>query len=186
MNEERFENLSPAWINNLRCAIDEKTAQPEDVQLFIEYYCHLYQSSEGIPPKTLPEILKLINQSFNKYLERKQFSGALEAAFGFTRKQGDRNLGRRNEDMATDVAKLRLQGKSVTDAVAEVSGQRDDLSHSIINKAWKHNKEIAYIRAQIEYGARGKKLSKKQYKIMEKDLKKIRQRSKEVLSSSKK
>ncbi len=172
MNKERFENLSPAWINNLRCDIDEKSAQPEDVQLFMEYYCHLFQSSEGIPQKTLREILNLINQSFNKYLDRKQFNGALEAAFGFTGKQGDRKLGRRDEDIATDVAKYRLQGKSVTDAIAEVSGERDDLAHSVINKAWKKYKETAYIRAQIEYGARGKKLSKKQFKIMQKDLKK--------------
>ena len=175
MNEERFENLGPAWISNLRCDIDEKTAQPADVQLFMEYYCHLYQSSEGIPVETVSEILKFINQSFNKYLERKETRGALEAAFGFTRKQGDRNLGRRNEDMATDVAKFRLQGKSVTEAVAEVSGQRDDLSHSTINEAWRKYKDTAYIRAQIENGARGKSLSKKQFKIMQKDLKKIKQ-----------
>jgi len=177
MNEERFENLGPAWINNLRCNIEGNTAQPEDVQLFMEYYCHLYQSSEGIPLKTLREILKLIDQSFNKYLDRKQLNGALEAAFGFTRKQGDRNLGRRNEDIATDVAKYRLQGKTLTDAVSEVSVQRDDLSLSIINKAWKKYKETAYIRAQIEFGARGNSLSKKQFKIMQKDLKKIKQHS---------
>ena len=186
MNEERFENLGPAWISNLRCDIDEKTAQPADVQLFMEYYCHLYQSSEGIPIEILREILKLIDQAFNKYLDRKQFNGALEAAFGLTGKRGDRKLGRRNEDMATDVAKFRLQGKSVTQAVEEVSGQRDNLSHSIINKAWRKHKETAYIRAQIEYGARGKSLSAKQYKIVRKDLKKIKQRSEELFSSSKK
>ena len=172
MNQDKFENLSPAWINDLRCDIDKNTAQPGDIQLFMEYYCHLHQSSEGIPSKTLHEILKLINQSFNKYLDRKQFDGALEAAFGFTRTQGDRKPGRRNEDIATDVAKYRLQGKTLTDAVSEVSVQRDDLSLSIINKAWKKYKETAYIRAQIEFGARGNSLSKKQFKKMQKDLKK--------------
>ena len=177
MNQEKFENLSPAWINNLRCDIDENTAQPEDIQLFMEYYCHLYQSSEGIPIKTLHEILKLINQSFNKYLDRKQFDGALEAAFGFTRKQGDRKSGRRNEDIATDVAKYRLRGKSLSEAVAEVSEQRGNLSHSTINKAWKKFKETAYIRAQIEYGLKGKSLSTKQHKVMQKDFKKMQQHS---------
>jgi len=186
MSADKFMNVDPAWINNLRCDIDENIAQPEDVQLFMEYYCHLYQSSEGIPIEILREILKLIDQAFNKYLDRKQFNGALEAAFGLTGKQGDRKLGRRNEDMATDVAKFRLQGKSVTEAVEEVSGQRDNLSHSIINKAWRKHKETAYIRAQIEYGARGKSLSAKQYKIVRKDLKKIKQRSEELFSSSKK
>ena len=171
MNQEKFENLGPAWISNLRCDIDKNTAQPKDVQLFMEYYCHMYQSSEGIPLKTLREILKLISQSFNKYLDRKQFDGALEAAFGFTRKQGDRKLGRRNEDIATDVAKYRLQGKSLTEAVAEASDQRDNLSHTTINEAWRKFKETAYIRAQIEYGAKGKSLSTKQYKMMQKDLK---------------
>jgi len=172
MNQEKFENLGPDWINNLRCEIDENTAQREDVKLFMEYYCHMYQSSEGIPLKTLREILKLINQCFSKYLDRKQFDGALEAAFGLTRKQGDRKLGRRNEDIATDVAKYRLQGKSLTEAVAEVSDQRDDLNHSTINEAWRKFKETAYIRAQIKYGVKGKSLSTKQHKRMQKDLKK--------------
>ena len=172
MNQKKFENLGPAWINNLRCDIDENTAQPEDVQLLMEYYCHMYQSSEDFPRKTLREILKLINQSFNKYLDRKQYDGALETAFGVTRKQGDRKLGRRDEDIATDVARCRLQKKSLTEAVAEVSDQRDSLSHSTINEAWRKFKETAYIRAQIEYGVKGKSLSTKQHKIMKKDLKK--------------
>lgn len=171
MSSDKFKSCGPGWINNLRCDIDENTAQPEDVQLFMEYYCHLYQSSEGIPAKTLHEILELINQSFNKYIDRKQFNASLDAAFGLTRKQEDRKLGRRHEDIATDVAKYRLQGKSVTDAVAEVSGERDNLSRSIINKAWKKYKETAYIRTQIEYGASGKSPSKKQLKTMRKDLK---------------
>ena len=172
MNQKKFENLGPAWINNLRCDIDKNTAQPEDVQLLMEYYCHMYQSSEDFPRKTLREILKLINQSFNKYLDRKQYDGALETAFGVTRKQGDRKLGRRDEDIATDVARCRLQKKSLTEAVAEVSDQRDSLSHSTINEAWRKFKETAYIRAQIEYGVKGKSLSTKQHKIMKKDLKK--------------
>ena len=172
MNQEKFENLGPAWINNLRCDIDKNTAQPEDIQLFMEYYCHMYQSSEDIPLKTLRQILKLINQSFNRYLDGKQFDGALEAAFGFTRKKGDRKLGRRNEDIATDVAKYRLRGKSLTEAVAEVSDQRDNLSHSTIDEAWRKFKETAYIRAQIEYGVKGKSLTTKQHKMMKKDLKK--------------
>jgi hypothetical protein len=186
MSSDKYKKCGPGWINNLRCDIDENTAQPEDVQLFMEYCCHLYKSSEDVPIETVREILKLINQSFNKYLEQKQFSGALEAAFGFTGIQGDRNLGRRNEDIATDVAKYRLKGKSVIEAVTKVSGQRDDLSHSTINEAWSKSKETAYIKAQIEYGVKGKKLSPKQYKIMEKDLKKIRKRTKKLLSSSKK
>ena len=177
MNQAKFEKLSPAWINDLRCDIDENTAQPEDVQLFMEYYCHLYQSSEGIPLKTLHEILKLINQSFCTYLDHKQVDGSLEAAFGFTQKQGDRKPGRRNEDIATDVAKYRLRGKSLPEAIAEVSEQRDNLSHSTINKAWEKFKETAYIRAQIEYGLKGKKLSTKQHKRMQKDFKELQQHS---------
>jgi len=172
MNSDKFKNCGPGWINNLRCDIDKKDAQPEDIQLFMAYYCHLYQSSEEIPVDTLREILKLINQSFKNYLDRKQFNGALEAAFGFNGKQGKRKLGRRNEDIATDVAKYRLQGKSVKDAVAKVSGERDELSHSIIYEAWNKYRDTAYIRAQIVFGASGKSLSKKQYKTMQKDLKK--------------
>jgi len=174
-NDDKFSKCGPAWINSLRRDIDENTARPRDVQLFMEYYCHLYQSSEGIPIETVREILKFINQSFNKYLERKQFNGALEAAFGITGKQGDRKHGRRNEDIATDVAKYRLQGKSVTEAVEEVSGERGNLNHSIIHEAWRKFKETAYIGAQIEYGVKGKSLSTKQHKIMQKDLKKTKQ-----------
>ena len=172
MNQEKFEDLGPAWIKNLRHDIDKNTAKPEHVQLFMEYYCYLYQSSEGIPLNTLRETLKLISQSFNNYLDRKKFDGALEAAFGLTRKQRDRKLGRRNEDIATDVAKYRLQGKSLTEAIAKVSDRRDNLSHSTIEEAWRKFKETAYIRAQIEYGVKGKSLSTKQHKMMRKDIKK--------------
>ena len=172
MNHEKFENLDSAWISNLRRGIDKNTAQPGDLLLFMEYYCHMYQSGRDIPLNTLREILKLINQSFSKYLERKEFDGGLEAAFGFTRKQADRKLGRRKEDIATDVARYRLKGKSLPEALAKVSARRDNLSHSTIKKAWEKFKETGYIRAQIEYGAKGKSLSTKRHRMMQKDLKK--------------
>jgi hypothetical protein len=110
-SEDEFSNIGPAWINNLRWDIEEKTAQPEDVELFMRYCCHLYQlyqSPDGIPPKVLSEVLRLIDQVFGEYLERKkknQFSGAFEAAFGLTRKQGNRNLEKRNENFATYIAR---------------------------------------------------------------------------------
>jgi len=80
--------LGPAWINNLRWDIEEKTVQPEDVELLMEYYCHLYESDEGIPLDILREIIRLINQAFGEYLERKHITGALKTAFGFKGKQG--------------------------------------------------------------------------------------------------
>ena len=107
MNDDKYFNIGPAWINNLRCDIEEKTAQKEDVELMMEYYSQLFESDEGIPPKILREIQRLMNQVFKEYLNRKankQFYGSLDAAFGLTRKQGVRNIGQRNEDLATAVA----------------------------------------------------------------------------------
>lgn len=42
MNDDRFASIGPAWINNLRWDIEEKTAQKEDVELMMSYYCHLF------------------------------------------------------------------------------------------------------------------------------------------------
>ena len=53
MEEDEFANIGPSWIGNLAFDIRDNTAQPDDVELMMAYYCHLYQSSEGIPPKTL-------------------------------------------------------------------------------------------------------------------------------------
>jgi hypothetical protein len=85
----RFAYLSYSWIDNLRWDIKEKTAQPEDVELMMEFFCYLYQSDEGIPTKILREYSRLFNQVFSEYLnrlKRNQLSGALEAAFGLTGK----------------------------------------------------------------------------------------------------
>ena len=188
-SEDEFSNIGPAWINNLRWEIEEKTAQPEDVELLMRYYCHLYQSPDGIPPKILRAVCGLINQVFDDYLHRKmkkQRSGVLEAAFGLTRKQGDRNLEKRNEDIATDIARYRLSGYSVTDAVEAVSGERDELSHSTINEAWRKHKDMAYLRVRLEYKQNGKSLSDEQMKVMVKDLKKLKQFSNKVFGSSRK
>jgi len=177
MNVDRFSNLGPAWINNLRIDIEEKTAQKEDVELMMEYYNQLYESDEGIPLKELREILRLMNQVFKEYLNRKakrQFYGSLDAAFGLTRKQGDRNIEQRNEDLATAVARYRLQQFSVTNAVMKVSAE-SGLSRTVINEAWRKNKEMAYIRVQLEYRERGKPMSEEKFKIVEKDLRKIKQ-----------
>jgi ABC-type phosphate transport system auxiliary subunit len=188
-SEDEFENIGPGWIHNLRCDIKENTAQPDDVELLMRYYCHVYQSPDDIPPKVLHQVLQLINQVFDEYLNRKknkQCSGAIEAAFGLTRKQGDRNLEKRNIDIATDIAKYRLKGESVTDAVEAVSGERDELSHSTINEAWRKYKDRAYIRVQLEYKYSGESLSEKQLKTMERDLKKLNRALKEILGSSRK
>ena len=51
MEEDEFANIGPSWIGNLAFDIRDNTAQPDDVELMMAYYCHLYQSSEGIPLK---------------------------------------------------------------------------------------------------------------------------------------
>ena len=188
-SEEEFSKIGPGWINNLRWDIEEKTAQPEDVELFMRYYCHLYQSPDGIPLEDLREVLRLINQVFDEYLNRKknkQLKGALDAAFGLTRKQGDRNLEKRNEDIATDIARYRLRGKSVIDAVEMVSGERDELGHSTINEVWRKHKYLAYRRMLLEYKQSGKSLSDEQWGVMERDLSKSNQIFEEIFGSSRK
>ena len=60
MSDGRFANIGPAWINNLRGEIEEKTVQPDDVDLMMEFYCHLYESDEGIPLDVLRQVLLLI------------------------------------------------------------------------------------------------------------------------------
>ena len=183
MDEDEFENIGPSWINNLVFDIRDNTAQPDDVELMMAYYCHLYQSSEGIPPKTLHQFLRLINQVFGEYLERKannQFSGALEAAFGLTRKQGDRNLEKRNEDIATDVARYHIIRRdcSIHNATMKVVKDRD-LKKSTIETAWKHHKVMAIIRVRLELKHQGKDFNpgqlKRAHKIIDPINRKVQQ-----------
>ena len=195
-SEDEFSNIGPAWINNLRWDIEERTAQPEDVELFMRYYCHLYQSSDYIPADVLSVVLRLINQVFDKYLylkeEKGQLSGVFEAAFGLTGKQGVRNLEKRDEDIATDIARYRLSGESVIDAVEAVLGERDELGHSTIkghstiNKAWRKHKYMAYRRLLLEYKQSGESLSDEQSKVVERDLRKSNQIFEEIFGSSRK
>jgi len=153
VNEDKFYNISPAWINNLRCEIEKKTAQKEDVELMMEYYNHFFKSNEGIPPEILEQISRLINQVFKEYLDRRennQFYGTLDAAFGLTRKQGDRNTGRRNEDIATEVARYYIQrpNYSVRNAMLKVADERK-LSATTIEDAWKRNKGEGIMRVRL-------------------------------------
>jgi hypothetical protein len=127
---------------------------------------------------------------FARYLylkeEEGQLSGVFEAAFGLTGKQGDRNLKKRDEKIATDIARYRLRGESVINAVEMVSGERDELGHSTINKAWRKHKYMAYRRMKLEYKQSGESLSDDQWKIMERDLRKSNQISEEIFGPSRK
>ena len=74
----------------------------------MEYYCYLWETRQSAPK----ELAELVVTIFRKYLRGKKSNGTLEAAFGFTGKQGVRNLGQRNLDIATDIARYILAEKS--------------------------------------------------------------------------
>ena len=99
MSDDQFVNCSPGWLRSLSWDIRDRKAAKEDVELTMKYFCHLQQTSQAIPN----ELLSLIEQIFSGYFKRKHFDGELEAAFGFTGKQGNRKLERRNSDLATDI-----------------------------------------------------------------------------------
>ena len=165
MDDDSFTNLGHGWINNLRWDIKEKTAQPEDVELMMDYYSYLYESDEGMPPKILHEISKLLNQVFKEYLDRTanngQLYGALDAAFGFTRKQGFQNLYKRDEDIATDVARYYLRGNSIRRATLKVSDERQ-LGRTTIDKAWSLHKMNGIVRVKLELSSQGKQFTPNQ------------------------
>ena len=172
MSEDRFANLGPAWINNLRCDIEEKTAQPEDVELMMKFYCHMFESDEGIPREMLQEVSALINQVFKEYLDRKHITGALEKAFGFKGKQGFQNLYKRNEDIATDVARYYLRRSAIKSAMVEgailkVAKERD-LKKSTIEEAWRGHKVEGIVRYRLELKSQGKDFTLGQIKKAQK------------------
>lgn len=172
MEEDEFENIGPAWINNLRWDIKEKTAQSDDVELMMKYYSHLYQSTEGIPTETLRAFSRLFDQVFEEYFERKeknQLAGALEAAFGMTRKQGDRNLDKRNQDIATDVARYHILPRdcSIRNATLKTA-KKWKLQKSTVENAWKHHKVIGIVRVRLELKHKSKDFTPEQIKRAEK------------------
>ena len=177
MNVDRFSNLGPAWINYLGWNIAEKTANSEDVELLMSYYCHLFDSEKTIPY----EMQKLINQIFKEYLERtannRQMYGALNAAFGLTGKQGVRDVNQRNQKIATDVARHYLNGKSNNFSIDEVC-RKYELGKTTVTDAWRVYKIEGVFNYQRELRNSGKEFSKSQLKravkIEEKENKKIR------------
>jgi hypothetical protein len=149
--------------------IQSNTAEPEDVELMMKYYCHLYDTKEAIPR----ELSGLISRIFEDYLDRKsnkQFYGALEAAFGLTGKQGNRNTDKRNFDIATDVARHYLSGRTVlvTNAVMKVTAERD-LGRTTVTNAWKENKYHAVTRIEQEFKKKRIPISARKQKFVERE-----------------
>jgi len=167
LDDDIFENLGPAWINRIRWEIEENNAQLEDVELMMKYFSNLYHSEDGFPHKHLREYLKLFDQVFKEYFNRKsdnQMYGNLDAAFGLTRKQGDRNLDKRNEDIATDLARHHvLNGDSITNATMKISSECN-LKKTTIEKAWKVHKMMAIHRLKIELKNEGRGFTPEQLK----------------------
>ena len=166
-DQEKFKDCTRTWINILGINIQGNDAQPEDVELMMNYYCHLYDSEDEIPR----EILGLINEIFKRYLDRKankQFYGAMDAAFGFTRKQGDRNIDGRNMDIAADVARHWMGGKSITNAVIKVTAKRK-LGRTTVTNAWNKNKYFALVGVENEYREKQIPINANKKKLIEKE-----------------
>ncbi len=184
MDDNRFSNCNRTWINILGLNIGAKTAQVEDVELMLAYFCYLHEHNEEIPR----EMLNLLHQIFREYLDRKannQFYGSMDAAFGLTRKQGDRNLDKKNMDIAVDVARHHLGGKSITNSVIKVMSERK-LGRTTVYNAWTKNKYFAFVSVENEYREKGKPTTDKQKKLMKKEKEKFDQSLKEFLRNTKK
>jgi hypothetical protein len=165
MSDDSFTNLGPAWINNLRCDIEEKAALPEDVELLMKFYCHLYESDKDIPLDVLRPFLLLINQAFKEYLDRKangKSDGALEAAFGLTGIQGTRKTGQRDENIATDIARYYLRGKSLEFSKTK-AGTKYKLGRTTIHEAWKFYGMTGIFNVRHELINAGKDFTKGQW-----------------------
>jgi len=167
MEDEKFSNCSPFWLWSLRFDLDDKKNIREDIELVMEYFCHQWAKNEKVPK----EFFQLLNQIFQSYLSRKQFYGALESAFGFTGKQGERNNEKRDEDLATDIVRLYLAGKSITNAKIIVM-RESKLGKTTIEDAWRKHKVFAIVRVRIELRYEGKEFTEKQIKLAEKLVKK--------------
>lgn len=184
MDDEQFNKCTRTWINILGLNIGGKAAQVEDVELMLAYFCHLFESNEEIPR----EVLSLLNQIFREYLKRKankQIYGSMDAAFGLTRKQGDRNLDQKNMAIAADVARHHLGGKSITNSVIKVMSERK-LGRTTVYNAWTKNKYSAFRRVENEYRDKGKPITDKQKKLMKKEKERFDQFLKEFLRNTKK
>ncbi len=172
MNEEYIPEISRASLLRLQLDIQEKKADKEKVEKAMEYYCSLLESKQDVPD----ELLQLIGLIFRRYLGRKHFHGALEAAFGFTKTQGKRDTEKRDEDIARDIAHYYLRGMSLTNAKQKViedrSKENGPVGKSTVEIAWRKHKETGFIRIRLEKRLDGKDLTDKQKSLVEKALKK--------------
>ena len=122
-------------------------------------------------------MIEWISHAFREYLHRKHINGALEAAFGLTKKQGYRKLEKRNKDIAYDVARYYLDGYKIGDSISKVSFERY-LSEKTIEDAWRDKNFNALVRIRQELDSQGKDLTQEQYarglKVLERSLQKTK------------
>ena len=105
------------WAINVISDVQNKTGHRDDVELLMSNFCEIFTSNGDVPI----ELLEWIHHAFTNYLKRKDTNGALEAAFGLTKKQGYRKLEKRNADIAYKVARYHiLDGSKIRDAVIQV------------------------------------------------------------------
>jgi hypothetical protein len=159
MNEEKFAECSDSWLWSLMFDVRDKEANKEDVELAMEYYCHLFETRQQIPYY----LLKLIDSIFRNYLERRHFNGALESAFGFKGKQGVRNIGQRNLDIATDVARFHLRGNTIKLSKSKVC-DKYKLGTTAVTDAWGYYNMEGIFNVKRELQKAGKDFTKGQLK----------------------
>lgn len=161
------------WAKNVFADVRNKSGRKDDVELLMSYFCEIFSSTGDVPI----EMLEWINHAFSEYLHRKHINGALEAAFGLTKKQGYRKLEKRNEDIAYDVARYYLYGYKIGLSISKVSFERN-LSVKTIEDAWRGNCINAFTRIRLKLDSQGKDLTQKQYarglKVIERSLQKTK------------
>lgn len=136
-------DLTPVVIWQIAFEAKDGEADPGDAKRLLEFFCDMQEGNRPIPK----ELLLHLRQAFRAYLDG---SRSIESGLGLVRKKARPKADPKMRTMmALAILKLRLEGSSHQDALAEV----EDLykyGMSVIGQAWREYKTEAWCLLRLE------------------------------------
>ncbi len=117
---------------------------PDNARLLLERYCHAFDNQEEIPY----ELFLYLRNSFRRYLDKEV--NKMDVALGLLKKKGRPKADSQVRiNMATEVLRSRLQGKSHQDALYNAS-EKLKCCETTVGEAWAAWKQTAIIQIRME------------------------------------
>ncbi len=139
----KWGELSPATIIQIAWEAKDGEADPDDARRLLIHFCEHVDGKRHVPV----ELLTHLRDAFASYLVGEK---TLERALGIKRRRGAPNQEMNQQKMATEVLRLRLEGRTLEEAAAIVAeGYSKGEDGTVVRDAWAKNKQNAFILLRI-------------------------------------